>query len=198
MFLKKVQIRWRGIHISTMKKIPDRIQTNWYVITGGPGCGKTTMVNLLRERGYNTTIEHARHFLYTQRIKGRTVEEVRKNQLAFQLGVLNMQIEQEASLSPEQIVFLDRALPDSLAYYRYLNLEPDKRLLKALEKAYYKKIFILDLLPLVNDYARRENEAAQKKIHELIAEVYTSLSFPIVNVPALPPEDRADFILNHL
>ena len=100
MFLKKVQIRWRGIRISTMKKIPDRIQTNWYVITGGPGCGKTTMVNLLRERGYNTTIEHARHFLYTQRIKGRTVEEVRKNQLEFQLGVLNMQIEQEASLSP--------------------------------------------------------------------------------------------------
>jgi predicted ATPase len=68
----------------------------------------------------------------------------------------------------------------------------------ALEKAYYKKIFILDLLPLVNDYARRENEAAQKKIHELIIEVYTSLSFPIVHVPVLPTEDRADFILNHL
>ena len=198
MFLKKVQTQWMVIRISTMKKISDRIQTNWYVITGGPGCGKTTMVNLLRERGYTTTIEHARHFLYTQRIKGRTVEEVRKNQLEFQLGVLNMQIEQEAALSPEQIVFLDRALPDSLAYYSYLNLEPDKRLLVALEKVYYKKIFILDLLPLVNDYARSENEAAQKKIHELIIEVYTSLSFPIVRVPVLPTEDRADFILNHL
>ena len=181
-----------------MTKISDRIPTNWYVITGGPCCGKTTMVNLLRERGYNTTIEHARHFLYTQRIKGRTAEEVRKNQLEFQLGVLNMQIEQEGSLSPEQMVFLDRALPDSLAYYGYLNLAPDKRLLEALEKVYYKKIFILDLLPLVNDYARSENEAAQKKIHELIIEVYTSLSFPIVHVPVLPTEDRADFILNHL
>jgi predicted ATPase len=198
MFLKKESTRWKGIRINEMKKINDRIETNWYVISGGPGCGKTTMVNLLRERGYHTTIEHARHFLYTQRIKGRTVEEVRKNQLEFQLGVLNMQIEQEASLSPEQIIFLDRALPDSLAYYRYLYLEPDKRLFVALEKAYYKKIFILDLLPLVNDYARRENEAAQKKIHELIIEVYTSLSFPIVHVPVLPTEDRADLILNHL
>ena len=74
-------------------------QTNWYVITGGPGSGKTTMVNLLRERGYTTTIEHARHYLYTQRIKGKTVEEVRKNQKEFQLGILDMQIEQEASLS---------------------------------------------------------------------------------------------------
>lgn len=172
--------------------------TNWYVITGGPGCGKTTTVNLLRERGYNTTIEHARHFLYTQRIKGVSIEEARRNQLEFQLGVLNMQIEQEASLVPDQMVFLDRALPDSLAYYYFLNLEPDKRLLETLRKVSYKKVFILDLLPLVNDYARKEDEAEQKKIHELIREVYSSLLSPILHVPVLPPEERADFILNHL
>jgi predicted ATPase len=172
--------------------------TNWYVITGGPGCGKTTMVNLLRERGYNTTIEHARHFLYTQRVKGRAVEEVRKNQLEFQLGVLEMQIEQELSVPSEELFFLDRALPDSLAYYRFLSLAPDQRLVDALKNVSYKKIFILDLLPLVNDYARKEDEAAQKKIHQLIIEVYSSLSFPIVQVPVLPTEERADFILNNL
>lgn len=172
--------------------------TDWYVITGGPGCGKTTMVNLLRERGYNTTIEHARHFLYTQRIKGRTAEEVRKNQSEFQLSVLKMQIEQEESIPPEQTFFLDRAIPDSLAYYRYLDLQPDKQLYEALKKAYYKKIFILDLLPLVNDYARKEDVSAQKRIHELITEVYSDLPFPIVYVPVLPPEERADFILKNL
>ncbi|HEX6846325.1 MAG TPA: hypothetical protein VF144_05080 [Chitinophagaceae bacterium] len=43
--------------------------TNWYVITGGPGCSKTTMVNLLRERGYDTTIEHAGHFLILSALK---------------------------------------------------------------------------------------------------------------------------------
>ncbi len=176
----------------------ERRKTNWYVITGGPGSGKTTMVNLLRERGYTTTIEHARHYLYTQRIKGRNIEEVRKNQIEFQLGVLDMQIEQEASLSPGEMVFLDRAIPDSLAYYYFLNLEPDKKLLDALEKVSYKKIFILDLLPLVNDYARKEDEVAQKKIHALITDVYKSLDFPVVHVPVLPQEKRADFILQNL
>ena len=68
-------------------------KTNWYVITGGPGSGKTTTVNLLSARGYKTTIEHARHYLDTQRQTGRTVEEVRRNQAQFQLGVLDMQIE---------------------------------------------------------------------------------------------------------
>ncbi len=72
-----------------------RRQTNWYVITGGPASGKTTTVNLLKERGYITSFEHARHYLDTQRLKGKTIEEVRQNQTAFQLGVLEMQIEQE-------------------------------------------------------------------------------------------------------
>ena len=109
-----------------------------------------------------------------------------------------MQIEQEASLSPADMIFLDRAIPDALAYYRFLSLTPDEKLLNALRKVYYKKIFILDILPLVQDYARTEDEAAQKKIHKLLTEVYESLPFPVVHVPVLPPEERVDFILKHL
>ena len=44
-------------------------QTNWYVITGGPGSGITTTVNLLKERGYITNFEHARHYLDTLKLK---------------------------------------------------------------------------------------------------------------------------------
>ena len=109
-----------------------------------------------------------------------------------------MQIEQEASISPDEIVFLDRALPDTLAYYRFLNLPVDERLNDVLKKVAYKKIFILDFLPLVNDYARSENRDAQKEIHELITEVYESLPFPVIHVPVLEPEERVNFILKNL
>lgn len=173
-------------------------QTNWYVITGGPSSGKTTLVNLLKARGYKTTIEHARHYLDTQRSNGKTVEEVRKNQAVFQLGVLDMQIEQEKELMPEDIVFLDRAIPDALAYYHFLNLPEDEKLLEAMGTISYKKVFILDCLPLVQDYARGEDEVAQKKIHALLIEVYESLPFPIVHVPVLEPEERLDFILKNI
>ena len=172
--------------------------TNWYVITGGPGSGKTTTVNLLTARGYNTTIEHARHYIDTQRVTGKTVEEIRKNQKEFQLGVLDMQIEQEKSLATDEVVFLDRAIPDAVAYYRFLHLSEDEKLHDALKAASYRKIFILDYLPLVNDYARTEDEEAQKKIHALITEVYESLPFPVVHVPVFPPEERVDFILKNI
>lgn len=180
------------------KSTSENIPTNWYVITGGPSSGKTTTVDMLSKRGYKTTIEHARHYLDTQRAEGRTVKEIRKHQREFQLGVLDMQIEQEAEIDPDEVVFLDRAIPDALAYYRFLGLRPDKSLLGALKRASYKKIFILDCLTLVPDYARTEDETAQKKIHKLLTEVYESLSVPVVHVPILPPEERVDFILRNL
>lgn len=172
--------------------------TNWYVITGGPSSGKTTTVNLLRERGYKTTIEHARHYIDTQRIRGRSVDDIRGHQTEFQRGVLEMQIEQENALSPADVVFLDRAIPDALAYYRFLYLPLDKMLTDALAKVSYKKVFILDPLPLVTDYARTEGESEQIRLDALLNEVYHSLPFPVVHVPALPPDERVDFILENL
>src|SRR3989338_9772708 len=151
--------------------------TNWYVITGGPSSGKTTTVNIINARGYKTTIEHARHYIDTQKITGKTVEEIRANQLAFQQGILDMQIAEEQALLPDEMVFLDRAIPDALAYYRFLKLPEDEKLQKALRQAAYKKVFILDPLPLIQDYARTEDEAAQKDIHRLITQVYYSLFY---------------------
>lgn len=172
--------------------------TNWYVITGGPSSGKTTTVQLLRERGHTTTIEHARHYIDLARIDGKSVEEIRARQLEFQHGVLAMQVEEEAALDPDEVVFLDRALPDSLAYYRFLDLEPDAALLAAVEHARYKKIFVLDLLPLTTDYARTEDENDQRVIHHLLIDVYRELGFPVIQVPVLPPAERVDFILEQV
>ena len=174
------------------------IETNWYVLTGGPGSGKTTTIEHLASRGYKTTIEHARHYIQTQMQNGRTPEEIKQNQEEFQMKVLEMQVEEEAGLAPEETVFLDRALPDALAYYRFLKLPVHPDLISAIKKYRYKKIFILELLPLIQDYARKEDEKAQREIHRLLTEVYIDSGVPVISVPVLAPEERVDFILKSL
>jgi len=175
-----------------------RRETNWYVITGGPGSGKTTTVDILAKRGYKTTIEEARHYIDTLRANGEDTDAIRGRQEEFQRGVLEMQIKQENDLDPKEVVFLDRAIPDALAYYRFQYLPLDKTLTDALLKVSYKKVFILDPLPLVHDYARTEDDTQQLRIQALINEVYHQLPFPVVHVPVLPPEERVDLILKNL
>ncbi|WP_026716878.1 AAA family ATPase [Flavobacterium gelidilacus] len=179
-------------------KTNSTIQKNWYVITGGPSTGKTTVIDLLQKQGYTTTIEHARHYIDTMRNEGHSVDEIRNNKRKFQLGVLDMQIEQEASIKTKNIVFLDRAIPDALAYYQFLELDYDEKLINAIKEVSYKKIFILDRLPFTKDYARTENEEDQEKIHQLIIDVYRDLGFPIVFVPVVSPLERVKYILDNV
>ena len=74
----------------------------------------------------------------------------------------------------------------------------NEKLMKAVSSVSYRKVFILELLPLVNDYARREDHEQQKKIHDVIIQVYTSLNFPVIRVPPLPATERVKFILERL
>ncbi len=175
-----------------------QIKTNWYIITGGPCTGKTTVIELLAERGYTTIIEQARHYIDTQQIKGRTVEEIRKNKEKFQLEILNLQIEEESKLDVNKLAFLDRALPDAMAYYEFLGLKYDERLIEMCNKFCYQKVFVLERLPLINDYARLEDEDEQIRIHNLIIDVYKRFPCPVELVPVLPPDERIEFILKNL
>ena len=148
--------------------------------------------------GYKTTIEFARHYIDLQRMNGRTTEEIRMNQRQFQHKVLNLQVELERRLDPTEQIFFDRALPDEVAYYQYFNIEPDEKLVECLKTASYKKIFIMDLLPIDSDYARTEDKQAQIDLHNRIIDVYKKRGEPIVFVPVLPVKERVQFVLDHL
>jgi predicted ATPase len=156
------------------------------------------VVKLLSKRGFVTIAEQARHYIDTQKIKGRTVEDIRANKEQFQLDILDLQIRQESALDVNGIAFLDRALPDAMAYYEFLGLEFDDRLIAMCKRFCYQKVFILDRLPLINDYARLEDEEEQIRIHQLIIEVYSRFPCPIIKVPVLSPDERVDFILKNL
>ena len=68
-----------------MAEIKDKlIPTNWWVITGGPSTGKSTLIERLSRRGYQVTQEAARQIIDEEMAKGRSLEQIRRDEWEFQ------------------------------------------------------------------------------------------------------------------
>ena len=97
---------------------PFKIQTNWHVIKGAPCSGKTTLIDLLSGKGHQTVPEIGRKYIKEKIAKGRTLAEIRADDIAFCYVIKDLQLETEHGLRPEDVIFLDRGFPDCLAFFR--------------------------------------------------------------------------------
>ncbi|MBI2545153.1 MAG: ATP-binding protein [Candidatus Aenigmarchaeota archaeon] len=172
-----------------MKKVP-----NWYVITGGPNSGKTTIINYFTGLGYYTVPEYARMLIEKEKKNGN---DVRRHEFKFQHQVLKGKLKLEKKAPKNKTVFFDRGIPDSIAYFHFLKMGVPMGL-KFESKDRYKKVFILDMLPYRKDSARVESKKEAKEIHAWIKKIYKNLGYKIIRVRVMPIEDRVKFILKYV
>lgn len=168
----------------------------WYVITGGPCSGKTTIVNELSKIGFHTAPEAARSLIDREIANGKFLEEIRGDEADFQEKVLKLKIEIESGTPKNKVVFFDRAIPDSIAYYEILGMESNQ-LKEFCKERRYRKIFFLEQLPFKKDYARVEDGGVAKKLSNLLLKTYLELDYEVVMTPVMPIEDRVKFVLSH-
>jgi len=173
------------------------IDRNWYVITGGPSSGKTTVLNELAKLGYTVYLEAARVLIEQEIVKGKSLEEIRGDEAEFQRRVLKIKIEVEKTAPKDKIVFFDRAVPDSIAYYQICGLDP-KEVLKFCQKKTYRKIFFFVQLPFNKDYARIEDGDTIEKLNKLLKESYENLGYKAIDIPVVSVEDRVQRILSEI
>ena len=171
--------------------------TNWYVITGAPCSGKTSVVSRLEQFGYRVVHETARVYINEELNKGRTLAAIKADMSLFERNIFYRKIEIESSLPEKAIIFLDRAIPDSIAYFRFAGLDPKEPEKKSADIR-YRKIFLFDRLRIKNDEVRNENEEDSILIDRLIEETYKTLGYEIMRIPVLPVSRRTDFILENL
>jgi len=175
--------------------IPFKVQTNWHVITGAPCSGKTTLIEQLANAGYNTLYETARLYYELELAKGRTSQEIRNCGKQTQAGIFQLQLKLEEGLSTSEVVFLDRALPDSLTFHRVFGLNTDS-LLPACLHYHYESVFILERLP--HDRKIKlgpEDEISAHFIDQWLERDYRALGYRVVRVPVMPPRERLAFVL---
>ena len=176
---------------------PFGVETNWHVITGAPSCGKTSLINLLAGKGFQTVPEGARQYMEREISSGRTIDEIHENGADLQRKILDLQLGIESGLRAIDVAFLDGAVPGSLAWYRVFGLNLNEVLRQCFHRR-YASVFVLDRLPLQPNGLRFEDDAHARFLDEWIARDYRALGYNVVEVPVLMPEDRLAFVLEIL
>ena len=192
------QINYRDTHLNPdLLSSPFKIQTNWHVITGASSSGKTTMIDQLAGKGFQTFPEVGRQYFERELAKGRTIDEIREDRAALTCQVYELWVKLNCGLQASEINFLDRGLPDALAFYRFAGMNPNKILPDCFQYR-YASVFLLNRLPYQQDGVRAGDNASAAYFQSWMLRDYRALGYDVVRVPVLPPEERLAFVLDKI
>jgi predicted ATPase len=171
------------------------------VIIGGPGTGKSTIIDGLVAKGFCCYPEISRQV--TLEAKKQGIEQLfLENPLLFSELLLEGRKKQytDASDEKQEIVFIDRGIPDVLAYMHYIGDSYPAHFDLACRENVYTKIFILPPWEeiYVSDEARYENFEQAKLIHNHLVETYKSYGYELIEVPKDSLDNRILFILDQI
>ena len=172
-------------------------ETNWYVVTGAPSSGKTTLVAALEEMGYRVIHEVARAYIEMQMAQGKTLLEIRADKKSFETWILNKKLSIEDGLPRDDLIILDRAVPDSIAYFEEAGIDSGEALRKS-PRNRYKRVFLLDRLPYQDDHARIENHEIAGRLEQGLEKSYRLLGYDVVRVGVMSVADRVKFIVDRI
>lgn len=177
------------------------MNTKKIVITGGPGTGKSSIINELNKRGYICFDEISRQVTLEAREKG--IEQLFLTEpLLFSELLLKGRLKQfyDADQYEGVPIFLDRGLPDVLAYMDYFNSDYPIEFVETCQNNRYDHVFVLApwLEIFVSDTVRYENFEQAELIHKHLLNSYKNFGYNLVDVPFETVEKRSDFILNTL
>ncbi|MBY0487358.1 MAG: ATP-binding protein [Flavobacteriaceae bacterium] len=171
------------------------------VIIGGPGTGKTTIIDGLTTKGYCCYPEISREV--TMEAKKQGIEQLfLEKPLLFSELLLEGRKNQfsSAQQEPHNIVFLDRGIPDVLAYMHYIGDSYPAFFDQACRDHIYTKIFILPPWEEIyeSDDARYENFEQAKLIYTHLVETYQKYGYNLIEVPKGTVDERINYILETL
>lgn len=177
------------------------MNTKKIVITGGPGTGKSTIINELIKRGYTCFEEISRQVTLEAQKEG--IEQLfLTHPLLFSERLIEGREEQyrKAQEIEAGFVFLDRGVHDVLAYMDYIGDTYPKKFNTICETSLYDFVFILKPWQAIykSDNERYENFEQALQIHEHLLDTYQSYHYNLLDVPFDTVEKRTDYILETL
>src|SRR3989344_9333702 len=153
------------------------------IITGGPNCGKTSLINALAGQGYQVVPEAAELAIKQMQARGIWNPADKDCIQDLQQRILHVQIELDSRINPHQTpVFFDRSGGiEQIAYCGLYGLKVPNGVNSYVASHQFSRIYLLDRVPKWSaNGIRYENEQTAKAVHEALAKAYTEQGYKII------------------
>jgi predicted ATPase len=177
------------------------VQKEIIVIIGGPGTGKSSIIDSLVTKGYCCYPEISREV--TLEAQKRGIEQLfLEDPLLFSQMLLDGRVKQynNAQNEAHPMVFIDRGIPDVVAYLDYIGDSYPDHFDLACRENNYTKIFILPPWEEIyeSDSERYENFEQAKTIYKHLIETYQKYGYNLIEVPKDSVDNRILYILDKI
>lgn len=168
------------------------------VLSGCSGGGKSTLLAELRRRGFATVEEPGRRIVQEELQRdGAVLPWV--DPLAFARRALELAIADRAACADDDWVFFDRGAVNAAAAIAHLTGVSAPETLSSAHR-YNARVFLAPPWPEIYavDRERRHDLTEAIAEYERLRAVYPALGYHVIELPKVPVEARADFVLQTL
>jgi predicted ATPase len=170
----------------------------FFVLTGGPGAGKTTLIETLAKAGFATTTEAGRAIIRDQlEIGGKATHQTDPALFAELMLAFDIRSHRTALKQPGP-VFFDRGVTELAGYHRMMGLPTPAHFRKAAEKfRYHPKVFAAPPWPEIfaNDSERKQSLGEAERTYDAVVATYVEFGYEIVPLPKVSVQERVKFVL---
>jgi predicted ATPase len=173
----------------------------FFIITGGPGSGKSTLIDALERRGFARSIEAGRAIIQEQVAAGGTALPW-MDPAAFAALMLERELRSyREATEREGIVFFDRGVPDVVGYLRLMQLPvPPHVDAAARHHRYNAKVFIAPPWPAIfaQDAERKQTLDEAGRTYRAMVETYSGYGYALVELPRVSVAKRVAFVIEQV
>lgn len=169
------------------------------ILSGGPGTGKTSILNSLKSLGFNCFDEISREIIKKEIAKGSDALPW-QNLHAFSEQVISHRVIQYKNAA-KGLNFYDRGIIDVIAYMNHDKFVNDSKWLElSKELNYHKVVFITPPWREIfkNDMERMESFQKLVSLHQSLISTYKAYGYAVIEIPKDTIENRVQFILKAL
>jgi predicted ATPase len=168
-----------------------------FVITGGPGSGKTTLIDALEKAGFACSHEAGRAIIQDQQaidgpgLPWRNAALFAELMLAWEMRSFDMARELRGP------VFCDRGVPDVLGYLRLTDLPVPAHVERAAaDLRYNPRVFIAPPWRQIfeTDEERRQSFDEAVRTYEAMVATYEGLGYALIELPRCRVRERLAFV----